>query len=568
MKSQNNWIKGTLYFVFYLGAMIVILTSCNSHMGSTQDTSLNKVTYPTFTLADTLKGKLSPFRTNFDVSYYALDLDIEMDKKLVSGKVDMYFTAINKIDTLQIDLYKNMSIQSILHGATVLSYDRIHNAVFVNFPKTIQPGSKEKITIQYAGSPHEAKDIPWEGGFIWGKDKSENPWVSVACEYEGASLWWPLKDHRSDKPDSISMRFTVPKGLFCVSSGKLVSHEVEENTETFTWHTSYPTNTDNTALYIGKFTHFEIPYSSKFSSFNMNFYVLDEDVEKAKKRFKQTKDIMLTYEELFGAYPWVKDGFKLIESPHKNLNNQKAIPSIINDNHYKYDPVIVQKTAREWWGNSLSVKDLSDVWIRESFSLYSEALFIEKTDSKNAYLNFFAENTGNLSNKKPLVGPKDVNYWDTSDQHLAMKGASVLHTLRNKIDNDELYFDILKSFYTSNAYTSASTDDFTQLVNKKCDSNFDAFFDQYLYSSVCPNLEWQYLYNKKVKKEYVFYRWKNVDEHFELPILVETSNVTFRISPELNIKVIEIPAGDTIFMNVNESFITLDYNKNMIKNQQ
>jgi aminopeptidase N len=498
------------------------------------------------------------------VTYYNLNVDVDIAKKYLTGWVEIYFTATEPFDTMQIDLYQNMRINKIILGNNYLQFTRKYNAVFITMPRKIEKGEKYSFSVYYEGHPETASNPPWEGGFVWKKDKKGNPWIGVCCEVDGASLWWPVKDHLSDEPDSMALNFTVPAGLLCVSNGHMIDSIPNGNKVTYKWKVTYPINTYDATLYIGNFKHFIIPYTGIDTSFNLDFYVLPENLDTARQHFKQTTDILKLYETTFGPYPWPRDGYKLVESPYEGMENQTAIAY---GNHFKneynlFDYIIVHESAHEWWGNSLTVPDYSQIWLHEGFATYSEALYMEHLRGYDAYQMYLKIYSWFIKNKRPVIGPSDVNYWDYKDADVYMKGALVLHTLRNILNDDTLFFNIIKTFYKTYAYKIVTTDDFVNIVSSSTGKDYSWFFRQYLYDRICPRLEYRFIFNPNLKSNELYYRWGNINNDFPLPIKVIAGSDTRIIIPSNNFKKIDLQSASEIEINPDNSYIALKRVKN------
>lgn len=522
--------------------------------------------YPEFTEEDSLRGQLTRFRSAYDVTFYDLNIDLDIENKYLKGTVELFFTAMDELDTLQIDLYENLKINRIMHNGHELSFRRKYKAVFIELDEVLHKGEKQSLIVFYEGKPVTAPKPPWKGGFIWKKDKDRNPWIGVACEVAGASLWWPVKDHISDEPDSMSISVTVPDGLFCVSNGKLTARMEQNGRETFTWETLYPINTYNATLYIGDFRHFQLPFSKEEPSIPLDFYVLPRNLEKAKIHFRQAADIIRFYESVFGEYPYKKEGYKLIESPYEGMEHQTAIAY---GNKYKnsfgssFDYIILHETAHEWWGNSVSIGDYAEIWLHEGFATYSEALYVEHLyghETYERYLSFYAML---IKNKKPVIGPYDVNYWDYKDTDVYMKGALILHTLRNYLNNDTLFFDIIRTFYNTCKHSIASTKDFTGIVNTKTKLDFTWFFELYLYGRICPQMEWNYRKHDIPGQYELRYRWNNVYTDFPLPVRIKSGARTLVLYPSQTLQTLMFNTEDAISINTDKSYISLKKNRGL-----
>lgn len=531
---------------------IAFITSCSILGINTNHTAAKHAEkYPVFTEKDSLKGFLNEYRSCFDVNYYNLDIDFNIDKKTLKGKVDIHFKALKNLEKIQLDLYENMTINSIDFEGKKQIYTRKFDAFFISFNRLIQSGEQIKITVNYEGKPNIAKKAPWDGGFVWKKDKSGQPWVGVACELDGASLWWPLKDHLSDEPDSAQMSFTIPQGLFCVSNGQLIKRKLNGvNKETFTWKVQNPINHYNISCYIGNYRSFTVPYIKNDSvTHQLTYYVLPHNLTKAKSHFKQTNEMLQFYEKTFGDYDWFNDGYKLIESPYAGMEHQSAIAygDKYKNNYSGFDYIILHETAHEWWGNSVSVGDFSDIWLHEGLATYSEALFVEETQGYAKYLAYLNIYSYSIKNKKPMVGPRDVKYWTYKDSDPYVKGALTLHSLRSTINNDSIFFDILKSFHLENTRKIVTSNTFIELVNHKTEQDYTWFFNQFLYNRKPAKFNYSLVYNAQKSTIVLYYKWVNVDDNFKMPIDVYIGGKITRIYPTSQPQILNLPKNTENF---------------------
>ncbi len=504
--------------------------------------------YPAFTVKDSLKGYLDKDRACYDVTFYDLNLTLDPGHKKLGGKVTICFRALEAMKTLRFDLYKNLKIYSIDFSGKPLSFSRNDMAVYTEFPYSLEPGKDYSITVSYGGSPLKARKPPWRGGIVWEKDKSGNPWIGVTCETEGGSIWFPCKDHLSDEPDSVRLHMTVPMGLQVISNGIRESHISLPGKETYTWSTHYPINIYNITFYAGKYEHIADTLTMPGGILNLDYYVLPENLETARKHFRQVKDVINIYSDAYGEYPWIREGFKLVEGPFEGMEHQTAIAYGSGYQDLPWlggDYIIVHETAHEWWGNAVSVSDFSDIWLQEGFATYSELVFAERIkgyDTSLIYANYWLAAT--VKNKFPVVGPANVSYWDYRDGDVYGKGALILHTIRNILNDSTLFFNLLQTFYSEHAAKShVTTADFKELLERMTGKNWDKFFEAYLYSRKVPILKWyygSYDYGSETGKgngqsvPFVAAKWVNVPDGFSMPVtlkcqnsdLAETVNVT------------------------------------------
>ncbi|MBP1672294.1 MAG: aminopeptidase [Bacteroidetes bacterium] len=565
------------FIKFQLFIWLTILgTSCSLiGINFTYKTPKKPGKYPTFKEEDYLLGSNSELRKSFDVTYYDINLDLDVKHKKINGYVDIHFLMKDRetplqntalVDTLQLDLHQNLQIDAIVFQNDTLKYVRKYNTLFVLFEKQIPKNQVYQMRIYYNGSPMKAKRPPWEGGFVWKKDDNNNPWVSVACQDQGAHIWFPLKDHLSDEPDSVRFSMTVPKGLFCVSNGKLVEQTKMEEKEKFVWRTSYPINTYNISFYVGDYVRFTLPYNNKGVKRELEFYVLSYDLDIARSQFKQAVEVVEFYENTLAPFPWWNDGYKMVESPFMGMEHQTAIAygNKFQNTYGPIDYIILHETGHEWWGNSVSAGDNAEMFLHEGFTTFMDAFFMEQKMGYDFYLRMMRFQYGIVvQNKRPLVGPRDVNYSNYKDSDPYMKGALMLHTLRNILNDDQLFINILKTYYNRHQYSIVTTTDFIKVVNELTGKDYQWFFDQYVYSRVCPQLEWNLTYDTS-KQEYVLkYRWKNVGNQFILPIVVETNYGNITINPTADVQQKAIKEFGNLRINPNFSFISMKQNKKL-----
>ena len=485
-----------------------------------------------FTRADTLRGMLTPLRTCYDVTYYHPDIRINPADSTIKGSNTIRFKAVTAFQKMQVDLFPNMNVDKILfENGKKCSYTREFGAVFITLPEKLESGVHQ-IVFYYSGKPQVAKNPPWDGGFTWTHDQEGNPWVCVTCEETGASLWWPNKDHLSDESDSTLLSITVPPDLEDISNGRLRSvTTTPDGWKTYNWFVSAPINNYDVTVNIGKFKHFSDIYTSTDSSkLTLDYYVLPENYEKAKIQFKEVKTMLKCYEYYFGKYPFYKDGYKLIDAPYNGMEDQSAIAY---GNHYwkgyvgrasskvglKFDYIIIHESAHEWWGNSVTAKDVADMWIHESFADYAEALYVEYNWGRKASLDYINAKKQNVRNQRPIIGPYNVNH--SGDEDMYDKGQLVLNTLRDVINNDSLWFSILRGIQKKYYHQTVTADDITNYINIATGENYDYFFDQYLRYPIIPELI--AIVRQKGSETTVMYRWNADVNDFHMPIKVTTA---------------------------------------------
>lgn len=493
-----------------------------------------------FTRADTLRGSLRPERNCYDVIHYNIDLELLVADKAITGFVDMRFKVKNDFNRLQIDLFDNMIIDSILLGGQKCTYTREFNAVFVDVPKQ-HSGTEATLRTYYQGRPVIAKNAPWDGGFVWKTDTNKNPWVAVACEGTGASLWWPCKDHPADEPDSLSFSMTVPHSLTCISNGNLIGKTpLGDGKNKFHWKVTYPINLYNVTFYAGDYYLIDDEYLDfKHRRLDIDYWTLGEKTFKAKLHFRQVDGMLHAYEHYFAPYPYFNNGFALVESPYLGMEHQSAIAygnqynrgylggRIPDDQNFDF--IIIHESAHEYWGNSVTADDHADLWIHESFTTYCEALYVEWINNYKKAVDYLVYQKPYIKNLSPMVGPRDVNYNNWKDSDIYYKGSWMLHSLRNTINNDSMWFGYLKAVYTHFAGSVTNTTAVVDFTNQYFNKDLTPFFRQFLMYKELPVFE--YFIDKKGKNIDLYYRWNCQVKEFDMPQKVTNGREVFRIFP-------------------------------------
>lgn len=494
-----------------------------------------------FTHQDTLRGTITPERAWWDVASYNIYVAPDYRSKTIQGWNEISFdvNSDGKNKKMQIDLQQPMMIDSIVFKNNQLKKFKRNGNVYIidfgNFKFTVAKtfAKKEKalplhtITIYFHGKPKEATNPPWDGGWIWTKDALGRPWMTVACQGLGASVWYPCKDHQSDEPDlGAQLQVRVPDSLVAVGNGRLKAKEDQhDGTVLYKWEVKDPINNYNIVPYIGKYVHFSEIYTGETEkSLSLDYWVLDYNLEKAKKQFgRDVKRMLQAFEFWFGPYPFYGDGYKLVESSHLGMEHQSATAY---GNHYKdgylgmdlsgsgwglkWDYIIVHESGHEWFGNNITSNDIADVWVHEGFTMYSEPLFIEYHYGKKAADEYVQGIRNNISNDRPVIGPYGVNKEGSGDMY--NKGANMLHTIRQVINDDSLFRQILRGLNKEFHHKTVNSTDVEDYFSKRSGKHLSLIFDQYLRTTKIPVLEY------KMSGDQLSYRWANTIPGFAMPV--------------------------------------------------
>ena len=485
-----------------------------------------------FTEADTLRGSLRSER-NYDVQQYHLNLKVNPKEKNISGYNTISFVPEERLPVMQVDLFANMEVDSILHNDELLEYTRKHDAVFVEFDQALPQNKLDSIQFFYSGKPVIAKNAPWDGGFVWSEDKQGNPWIGVAVQGTGASLWYPNKDHQSDEPEEVLMEIAVPNGLMNVSNGRFLGKKELKNGYTrWDWKVSSPINNYNVILNIGNYVHF----SDEYENLDLDYYVLPYNLEKAKKQFQEVKIMMDCFYEKLGEYPFVEDGFKLVETPYLGMEHQSAVAY---GNQYmmgylgndlsgtgigmNWDYIIIHESAHEWFGNSITAADIADMWIHESFTSYAESIYVECRWGKEKALEYLKGTRRGIGNQIPIIGDYGVNSEGSGDMYF--KGANLLNNIRSIYNNDKLWWKTLKKYTQTYEHQIIDTETTERFFDAATPVDLQPVFDQYLRHADLPVLQ------LKENGGEILYRWKADVADFTMPVDVFIRDKEVRLKP-------------------------------------
>jgi aminopeptidase N len=526
-----------------IGAMMLITFKATAQLGVPKDT---------FTRADSLRGGEPPMRTCYDINYYHLDVKFDIADKFISGSTLFKFTATQDFIKLQFDLFANLKVEKVIYKGQELPYAREYNAVFVTFPEIIKKDSKDEFTVYYSGNPTIAKRAPWDGGVEYNVDSLGHPWVSTACQGMGASVWWPNKDQQYDEVDSALISISCPTGLKDVSNGRLRKVTDLKNGYTrFDWFVANPINNYDIEANIGDYVHFNDAFNGEKGKLTLDYWVLSYNLAKAKKQFgENVKDMIGAFEHWFGPYPFYEDGYKLVETHHLGMEHQSGTAY---GNHYqngylgrdlsgtgwglKWDFIIVHESGHEWFGNNITSKDLADMWIHESFTNYSESLFVEQRYGKQAGQEYVHGTRLMIVNDRPIVGPYGVNKEGSQDMYY--KGGNLMNMLRTIINDDEKWRSILRGLNKTFYHQTVTYDDIVNYVTDQSGKDLKPVFDQYLHYKNIPILEFMTSRGK------LMCRWIADAKGFDMPVRIKVKGGEYQfITPAKRFMPVDI-AGAT-----------------------
>jgi aminopeptidase N len=513
------------------------------------ESCFSQATEKHFTHADTLRGSVTPERAWWDVLRYDIEVKPDYEKKTIIGINQIEFKVLSNGNKMQIDLQEPLELTKIEWKNKSLKYSRTGNVFYIEFPSVLKTGAIEKITLKYQGKPREAVRPPWDGGWIFTQDKLGRPWMSVACQGLGASVWYPCKDYQGDEPDNgASLSITVPDTLVAVGNGRLKEKKQnKDGTATYKWEVVNPINNYDIIPYIGKYVTWHEDYQGEKGKLDCNYWVLDYNLDKAKQQFKQADSMLHCFEYWLGPYPFYEDGYKLVEAPHLGMEHQSAVAYGNRfENGYlgrdlsstgwglKWDFIIVHESGHEWFGNNITTKDLADMWVHEGFTNYSETIYTDCQDGIEAGNDYCIGTRKRIKNDKPIIAHYGVNEEGSGDMYY--KGGNMLHTIRQIINNDSLFRQIWRGLNKDFYHQTVTTKQIEDYISSHAKKDFSKVFDQYLRTTKIPVLEY------KINGTTLSYHWTNCVPGFNMPLKISAGNEQW-IEPTEKWKTLQIAAG-------------------------
>ncbi len=542
---------------------ITILFFVLSMLIATSGISQLQVAKNHFTNDDTLRGSIGPGRSWWKLVQYNLRVNPDYTSKTIQGSNEIRFRVISQYPRMQIDLQQPLLIDSILflspaqHGhlnpkRQKLSFQKNKNLWLVNMP-SLPIGTVQSIEIYYHGKPREAVRPPWDGGWIWTRDSLGRPWMSVACQGLGASVWYPCKDHQSDEPDSgATLAITVPDTLMAVANGRLIaklSHE--DGTVTYTWKVVNPINNYDLIPYIGKYATWHKDFAGEKGKLDCDYWVLDYNLEKAQKQFLQADTMLHCFEYWFGPYPFYQDSYKLVEAPHLGMEHQSAVAygnKFINGYKgtdlsgtgwgLKWDFIIVHESGHEWFGNNITSKDIADSWIHEGITNYSETIYTTCLYGVEAGNDYCIGTRKKITNKSPLITSYGVNE-DPPGTDIYYKGGNMMHLIRQLYDDDEKFRLMLRGMNLAFYHQTVATRQVEDYISQHSGKDLSKLFDQYLRHTEIPTLQY------KLKDNQLSFRWTNCVEGFNMPVKLANTD-SWWIEPTTEWKTISLKKTEKI----------------------
>ncbi|MHC4994968.1 MAG: M1 family metallopeptidase, partial [Planctomycetota bacterium] len=502
----------------------------------------------TFTRQDHLRGDITSERAWWDLRHYDLAVEVFPETQSIAGSNEVSFEVLTPHNVMQIDLQEPLQITRVTHEGAELTFEREGAVYWITFPEDLEAGAETSVLIEYAGVPKPSANPPWSGGFTWQKDANGIDFIATSNQGDGASIWWPNKDHDYDEPDDgVLLRVTVPEHLTDVSNGRLVKvqHNRADKTKTFHWRVVNPINSYGVNINVGDYVRFSDTYQGEKGALDCDYWVLRDNLEKARTHFKQAHMTLEAFEHWFGPYPFYEDGYKLVEVPYSGMEHQSSVTYGNGyENGYrgkdvsktgigfKFDFIIVHESGHEWFANNITYRDVADMWIHESFTAYSENLFVNYHFSQKEAEDYVIGTRRHIGNRTPLIGPYGVNQAGSHDMYY--KGSNMLHTIRQIVNDDEKWRSILRGLNQEFYHQTVTTRQIENYITEKSGVDLSSFFDQYLRDFRVPTLAY------KVTGARVAYRFESALDHLAFPVKVRVNGRPRWIEASTQMRVLEL----------------------------
>ena len=518
-----------------------------------------------FIRQDSLRGSITKERAWWDVKYYHLNIKVNPSDSTITGSNTIRYKVINEYNRMQIDLQNPMEIDKVIQDGIALKYTREGNAFFIELIAPQKVGLTKELTVFYGGKPKIAVNPPWDGGITWKKDTNGKSFIASSCQGLGASVWWPNKDHMYDEVDNMLISVNVPKNLTDVSNGRLQSvKQQKDGTKTYNWYVSNPINNYGVNINIGDYVTFSEKFKGEKGDLDCTYYVLRDNLTKAKKHFQDVPRMLKAFEHWFGPYPFYEDSYKLVETPYLGMEHQS---SVTYGNKFKngylgrdlsgtgwglkFDFIIIHESGHEWFANNITYKDIADMWIHESFTNYSESLFVEYYYGKDAGAEYVRGTRKGIKNDSQIIGNYDVNNEGSGDMY--PKGGNMLHTLRQIVNDDEKWRGILRGLNSTFYHQTVTTKQIEDYLSQQVGIDLNPFFNQYLRDTRIPTLEYFF------KEGKLGYRWTNCVPGFNMPVKVTLDGTEKSLNPTTEWNRIEAKM-ETPKLEIDKNFYVASFN--------
>ena len=430
-----------------------------------------------------------PGDQNLDIVFHRIKLNINPETRFLEGSVFTNFKVILPTSIVSFDLQSNMKVDSITVNQKKITFTQANNRININFTQTIKANETQGIEIFYRGTPRTSAF----GSFSVGTHgATKAPVVWTLSEPYGAPDWWPCKDDPSDKIDSTEVWITLPSNFVSVSNGLQKNVVTNTNgTKTYQWKNSHPISHYLISIACSNYQLYQNTFNYRGKTMPVDHYIYPEALTTSvKKLLDQTTDMLTFFSDIFGEYPFIDEKYGHAMC---NFGGGMEHQTISSMGSFSED-LISHELAHQWFGDKITCKTWSDIFVSEAFASYSEALYQEHKYGKEAYLAVINDHIGRAKKTtEPIFISNPANENLVFDYALTYgKGAVVLHMLRGVL-GDSIFFKTLKDYQSSEfAHKSASIDDFRKVAERTSQKDLKYFFDEWIYGISYPKFTFSY----------------------------------------------------------------------------
>lgn len=507
-------------------------------------------------------------RSWWDTKVYDLQVNFNIYDGTINGSViitsDIVQTPAN---IMQIDLLHPMTITAVSlvePKQTSIQFSRMNTESYMLTHSFSELKSKTfSVKIEFKGKPKEARNAPWDAGFVYTKDSADNIWWAVACQGYGASVWIPCKNAPFDEPKKVSLHYTVPENYMAIGNGTSMGYNYNDNLKniTYHWEVNNTINLYNITFYLGKYEQMNDTFVGINGNLPISYFCLKRNETKAKKHFQQVKPMLACFEEKIGAYPFYDDGYRIVESPYLGMEHQSAIAygnKYLNGYLGKdrsesgvglmFDFIIVHESGHEWFGNSITAADVAYTWIQEGFTTYTETILAECRFGKQQAYKYQRGKRALIKNDTPIEGIPMQCHSGSGDHY--DKAAYMIHTIRTIMNDDNKFYKMLRTMTDTFKHQIIDGKTVEQYLIQHTDNRINiAFFDQYLRSTQIPILVIE-------KNKYGYYlHWENVVKDFTFPVIIEVDGKEIEVKPNTKTTLEQLIPLDAKYITVSEDYL-------------
>jgi len=448
--------------------------------------------------------KYAPDR-QVDILNLLIDITPDFLTRTIEAETTIHFSPILKpLRELRLDAI-DLRISSITASTPIANHTYTDEEIIITFVSDLQPENEYSVTIAYTAEPKQG--LYFRTPQMGYPEQDTHLWTQGEPHY--ARHWIPTFDYPNERCRS-EIICRVPADMVVLSNGKEISQRIDPVTglQVSHWRQDIPHVNYLIALAAGKFKKIEADYKD----IPLAFYTPASQIDQAQNSFADTADIMTFFENQIGIpYPWhqynqvVVDDFTAggMENTTLTILNTGTLFTTDSQNIRSSQRLVAHELAHQWFGDYVTCKDWSHLWLNEGFATYYAHLYDGHKNGQAFMLyGLYSDSQNRIFAKRDK--PKPIVYRDYQsareqfDYRAYPKGSWILHMLRSQL-GDELYHRCIKTYLQRHALDSVVTEDLRNVIEQFTGKSYDRFFDQWLYHPGYPKLTINYNWMQKEK---------------------------------------------------------------------